>query len=75
MLPTFLEAGASDERILFLIGAGLSRNVAIEIFAAFEDLPSWATVGETLDWLQQNKLVIKERLHAVLYSEAERVIG
>jgi superfamily II DNA or RNA helicase len=74
LLPTFLEAGTSDERILFLIGAGLSRNVAIEIFAAVRDLPSWKTVAETAYWLQQNKPMIKQRLHPVLYREAERII-
>lgn len=32
------------------------------------------TVAETLDWLQHNKLAIKQRLHPLLYSEVERVI-
>lgn len=75
LLPTYLETGASDERILFLIGAGLSRNVAIEIFAAFGDIPVWKTVAETVDWLQHNKPIMKQKLHPVLYREAERIIG
>lgn len=75
LLPTFLEAGASDKRILFLIGAGLSRNVAIEISRTMGSLPDWNTLEETIAWLRTNGSALKEKMHPLLYEEIERIIG
>jgi hypothetical protein len=78
-LPLFLESGASDEKILFLIGAGLSRNTSIEIYRIFANgagLPSWKSVTDTVNWLRVNKSRLTTRqLHRILYSEIERILG
>ncbi|MDG7006660.1 MAG: DEAD/DEAH box helicase [Nitrososphaerota archaeon] len=77
-LPMFIEAGASDERILFLIGAGLSRTVAIELYESFggrEGLPEWKSVGETIVWLRANGSRLRRNLHPFFFSELEDLFG
>jgi superfamily II DNA/RNA helicase len=77
-LSRYLEAGASDERILFMIGAGLPRNVAIEIYETFREtggLPMWTTVTNTTEWLRANNEILRNRLDKTLYRDVERVIG
>jgi len=74
-LSTFLEAGASDKRVLFLIGSGLSRTVAIEISRAMETLPKWDSLAETMIWLRANRPILKEKIHPLLFEEVERIIG
>jgi hypothetical protein len=77
-LPLFLESGASSEKILFLTGAGLSRNTAVEIFERSGHgswLPSWGSVTETIAWLRGNKPILKRRLHRVMFREIERLLG
>ena len=77
-LPLYLESGASDENVLYLIGAGLSRNVAIEISEIIRssgELPVWTAVRAALEWLKQNKSHLKSLIHPVLYEEVERLVG
>lgn len=77
-LPMFLEAGASDERILFLIGAGLSRTVAIELYGSFggsQGLPEWKSVRETIVWLRDNSKRLRGNMHPYFFSELEDLFG
>ena len=74
-LSTFLEAGASDGRILYLIGVGLSRTVAIEILNAVDGVPVWHTLKETIAWLRDNISLLKEKMPPLLFVEVERVIA
>jgi len=74
-LSAFLEAGVSDKRVLYFIGAGLSRNVAIEIARTMGSLPEWDRLGDTIAWLRANRSILKEKIPSLLYKEVERVIG
>jgi hypothetical protein len=77
-LPSYLEAGVSSEPVLFLIGAGLSRNAALEVSQALRvagGLPEWTTVAETLGWLKKNKHILEHRIDPVLYKEIDRLTG
>jgi superfamily II DNA/RNA helicase len=76
-LSLLLESGASDRKILFLIGAGLSRNTAIEIFENFDDgrkLPQWDTIAATIQWLRQNNSTLQAYLHPIIYREIEKLL-
>lgn len=76
-LPVYLESGASDERLLYLLGAGLSRNIALEIFEVFSGaLPNWSSITETLTWLRVNVPVLRTLLRdELLFKEIERVLA
>jgi hypothetical protein len=77
-LPLYLESGASDESVLYLIGAGLSRNVAIEIFDVIRErgeLLTLESVRGALEWLEENKPLLKNLIHPILYEEVERLLS
>jgi len=77
-LPLYLEAGASNERILFLMGAGLSRNAAIEIYHTFGEtvgLPPWSSVRDTVEWLRKNVAEVEEKVPRGLFREVGRLLG
>jgi superfamily II DNA/RNA helicase len=76
-LPTYLESGSSNNKILYMIGAGLSRNAAIEIFETLgeQTIPQWDSVTETMNWLRQNANNLRGRLHPIFFKELERILG
>ncbi len=77
-LPAFLETGASDDSVLFLIAAGLSRTTAVEIYESFGGegmLPKSKSIAETISWLKQNRNRLKLNMHPYFFGELELLLG
>jgi hypothetical protein len=72
-LPSYLEAGASDGRIFILLSAGISRNVAVEIY---HDMPrDVRDIASCLAWLKKDRNKLRGKLHSFMFQEIDDVIG
>lgn len=71
-LADYLEAGASDPRIFLLLGIGLSRNSAISLYKYIEE--NITDISTCIEWIRQNKDLVKSRLHDIQYKEVESLI-
>lgn len=73
-LPIFLEEGTSNRNTLFLLEAGLSRNVAITIASLMRDTKINDS-AQSVEWLRLNKKRIQGELSEILYMEIEELLA
>lgn len=72
-LPDYLENGASDMRILFLIGIGISRTTAIKIYETIND--DIKDIFKFKAWLNENFNTICSELPPILSDELKSFLG
>lgn len=75
--PILLEAGAFDKRVLVLIGIGLSRTVAIEVYEKIIKLNGdFSTNLECVKWLRSHLDQLKVSIHdGIILNEIEDVLS
>ena len=65
-LPEYLETGAHDQRILFLLNLGISRNTAIHLY---ERINNVSNIDECVNWLKLNMKSMEDELDNIHYEE------
>lgn len=70
-LPDFLEAGAFQPKIFLLMSLGISRNASITISKLIPD--DISTVIEALESLRKHAVLIKPKVHELVYEEIKNL--
>ena len=76
-LHLYLEAGASSNQVLMLLGVGLSRNTAIQIAHYAKRIGEaiyWADTPSVILWLRAHEASLSEFLEPILYEEIKNLL-